>query len=155
MKIAPIKNEKNYQVALKALEKVFDAEPNTPQGDKGQMLMLLIEDYEKKHFPIDAPDPIEAIKSTMEEKGLSNKDVVPYFGSKSLVSQVLKRQRNLSLKMIRALHNGLQLPHEDDSAVEGYISFAEIVLRCGNSPSADSSFRSRSGIVAEIHTVRT
>ncbi len=112
MKIAPIKNEKNYQVALKALEKVFDAEPNTPQGDKGQMLMLLIEDYEKKHFPIDAPDPIEAIKSTMEEKGLSNKDVVPYFGSKSLVSQVLKRQRNLSLKMIRALHNGLQLPYE-------------------------------------------
>ncbi len=112
MNITPIKNEKDYQKALQKLEKVFDAEPNTPEGDKGQILVLLIEDYEKKHYPIDAPDPIEAIKSVMEEKGLSNKDVVSYFGSKSLVSQVLKRQRNLSLKMIRALHNGLRLPYE-------------------------------------------
>ena len=112
MNIAPIKNEKDYQNALKELEKVFDAEPNTPEGDKGQILMLLLEDYEKKHYPIDAPDPIEAIKSVMEEQGLNNKDVVPYFGSKSLVSQVLKGQRNLSLKMIKALHFGLKLPYE-------------------------------------------
>ncbi|MBL7892796.1 MAG: hypothetical protein JNL63_09200 [Bacteroidia bacterium] len=112
MKLAPIKNERDYQKALQELEKVFDAKPNTPEGDKGQVLVLLIEDYEKKHYPIDAPDPIEAIKSTMEEKGLSNKDVVSYFGSKSLVSQVLKRQRNLSLKMIKALHIGLKLPYE-------------------------------------------
>ncbi len=112
MKFAPIKNEKDYQNALKELEKVFDAELNSPEGDKGQVLILLIEDYEKKHYPIDAPDPIEAIKSTMEEKGLSNKDVVSYFGSKSLVSQVLSKQRNLSLKMIKALHIGLRLPYE-------------------------------------------
>jgi len=112
MNIAPIKNEKDYQKALKELEKVFDAKPNTPKGDKGQVLMLLIEDYEKRHYPIDAPDPVEAIKSVMEEKGLSNKDVVLYFGSKSLVSQVLNGQRNLSLKMIRALHHGLKLPYE-------------------------------------------
>lgn len=112
MKFAPIKNEKEYQQALLELETVFDAEPNSPQGDKGQVLVLLIEDYEKKHYPIDLPDPIEAIKLTMEEKGLTNKDVVSYFGSKSLVSQVLSKQRNLSLKMIRALHKGLRLPYE-------------------------------------------
>ncbi len=112
MKFAPIKNEKDYQKALQELEKVFDAEPNTPEGDTGQVLVLLIEDYEKKHYPIDAPNPIEAIKSTMAEKGLSNKDVISYFGSKSLVSQVLSKQRNLSLKMIKALHIGLRLPYE-------------------------------------------
>ena len=112
MNVAPIKNDKDYKKALKELEKVFDAEPNTPEGDLGQVLVLLIEDYEKKNYPIDSPDPIEAIKYLMEEKGLTNKDVVQYFGSKSLVSQVLKRQRNLSLKMIKALHKGLGLPYE-------------------------------------------
>lgn len=112
MKIAPIKNEKDYQKALKELENVFDSKPNTPEGDTAQMLVLLIEDYEKKHYPIDAPNPVEVIKYIMEEKGLSKKDVVEYFGSKSLVSQVFKGQRNLSLKMIRALHKGLGLPYE-------------------------------------------
>ena len=112
MKMAPIKNEKEYQAALKKLEKVFDAEPGSPEGDIGEVLVLLIEDYEKKHFPIDAPDPIEAIKYIMEEKGLTNKDIIPYFGSKSLVSAVLNRRRNLSLKMIKSLHEGLGLPYE-------------------------------------------
>jgi len=112
MKIAPIKNEKEYQRAIKELEIFFDAEPGTPEGDTGEVLVLLIEDYEKKHFPIDSPDPIEAIKYIMEEKGLTNKDIIPYFGSKSLVSQVLNRRRNLSLKMIKALHDGLGLPYE-------------------------------------------
>jgi len=112
MKIAPIKNEKEYQKALKELEKVFDAEPGTPEGDTGEVLVLLIEDYEKKHYPIDAPDPIEAIKYIMEEKGLTNKDIIPYFGSKSLVSAVFNRRRNLSLKMIKSLHEGLGLPYE-------------------------------------------
>ena len=97
---------------MKELEKVFDAKPNSPEGDRGQMLVLLIEDYEKKHYPIGPPDPIEEIKYMMEEKGLKNKDVIPYFGSKSLVSQVLKCERNLSLKMIKALHKGLGLPYE-------------------------------------------
>jgi HTH-type transcriptional regulator / antitoxin HigA len=112
MKMAPIKNEKEYQTALKELEKVFDAEPGTSEGDIGEVLVLLIEDYEKKHFPIDSPDPIEAIKYIMEEKGLTNKDIIPYFGSKSLVSAVLNRRRNLSLKMIKSLHDGLGLPYE-------------------------------------------
>lgn len=112
MKIAPIKNEKEYQKALKELGNFFDSEPGTAEGDTGEMLVLLIEDYEKKHFPIDAPDPIEAIKYIMEEKGLTNKDIIPYFGSKSLVSQVLNRRRSLSLKMIKSLHKGLGLPYE-------------------------------------------
>jgi len=112
MKIAPIKNEKDYQNALKALEKVFDADPGTAQGDEAKVLVLLIEDYEKKHYPIDAPDPIEAIKYIMEERNLQNKDVVKYFGSKSLVSQVLNRQRQLSLKMIRSLHKGLEISYD-------------------------------------------
>ncbi|HEV7230925.1 MAG TPA: hypothetical protein VGO45_06340 [Bacteroidia bacterium] len=73
MKIALIKTEKDYQKALKELEKVFDAKPNTPEGDLGQMLVLLIEDYEKKHYSIGPPDPIEAIKYRMEEQELKNK----------------------------------------------------------------------------------
>ncbi len=112
MKIAPIKNEKEYQKALKELDKVFDASPGSSKGDKAQVLMLLIEDYEQKHYPIDAPDPIEAIKYIMEERQLENKDVVKYFGSKSLVSQVLNRRRHLSLKMIRSLHNGLGISYD-------------------------------------------
>ena len=112
MKFAPIKNEKEYRKALNELENYFDAEPGTPEGDIGEVLVLLIEDYEKKHYPIDSPDPIEAIKYIMEEKGLTNKDIIPYFGSKSLVSQVLNRRRNLSLKMIKSLHEGLGMPYE-------------------------------------------
>ena len=112
MKFSLIKNKKQYKEALKALEKVFDAKPGSAAGDKAQMLVLLIENYEKKHYPIDAPDPIEAIKYIMEERHLENKDVVKYFGSKSLVSQVLNRQRNLSLKMIRSLHNGLGISYD-------------------------------------------
>lgn len=112
MKISPIKNEKDYQGALKDLEKVFDAKPGTPQGDQAELLMLIIEDYEKKHHPIDAPDPVEAIKYIMEERQLKNKDVVKYFGSKSLVSQVLNRQRHLSLKIIKSLHKGLGMSYD-------------------------------------------
>ena len=98
MKITPIKNEKDYQTALKRFEKIFDARKGTKEGDEGELLSILIQKYETEHYPIEAPDPVEAIKYIMEDKGLSNKDVVKYFGSKSLVTQVLKRQRNLFLK---------------------------------------------------------
>ncbi len=110
--MTPIKNETQYTNALNKLEKVFDALPGTPEGDMAYMLVLLIEDYEKKHFPIDSPDPIDAIKYMMEEKDLSKKDIVQYLGSKSLVTQVLNGQKNLSLRMIKALHNGLGLPYD-------------------------------------------
>jgi len=112
MEIKLIKKEKDYQQALKRFEKLFDAAKGSKEGDEAELLSILIEKYEKEHYPIKAPDPIEAIKYIMEEKGLSNKDVVQYFGSKSLVSQVLKRERSLSLKMIRALHRGLGLPYD-------------------------------------------
>lgn len=111
MKTGIIKNEKDYRNALKDLEKVFDA-TRGQKAEKAQLLMLLIEDYEKKHHPIEAPDPVEAIKYIMEERQLKNKDVTKYFGSKSLVSQVLNRQRKLSLKMIRSIHKGLGIAYE-------------------------------------------
>ncbi len=112
MEIKLINTKRDYQKALKRFEKLFDASKGTKEGDEAKLLSILIEKYENEHYPIEASDPIEAIKYIMEEKGLSNKDVVQYFGSKSLVTQVLNRQRNLSLKMIRALHRGLRLPYE-------------------------------------------
>ncbi len=112
MEIKLIKTEKDYQQTLKKFEKLFDAPKGSKEGDEAEVLSILIEKYEREHYKIEAPDPIEAIKYVMEEKGLSNKDVVQYFGSKSLVTQVLKRERSLSLKMIRALHRGLGLPYE-------------------------------------------
>ena len=112
MEVKLIKTKKDYQQALKKFKKLFDAQKGTREGDEAKLLSILIDNYEKEHYSIEVPDPIEAIKYIMEEKGLSNKDVVQYFGSKSLVTQVLKRQRSLSLKMIRALHIGLGLPYE-------------------------------------------
>ena len=112
MNINLIKNESDYQKALKELEKVFDAEPDTPEGDKAQMLVLLIEKYEEKNYPIEPPDPIEAIKYIMEERGLEKKDLIPYFGSINIVAKVLKREKNMTLRMIKLLHDGLGLPYE-------------------------------------------
>ena len=112
MEIKLINTKRDYQKALKRFEKLFHTSKGTKEGDEAELLSILIEKYENEHYPIEAPDPIEAIKYIMEEKGLSNKDVVQYFGSKSLVTQVLNGQRNLSLKMIRALHRGLRLPYE-------------------------------------------
>ena len=107
-----IKDEKDYQAALNSFEKVFDAKAGTPEGDEAEILALLIENYEDIHYPIEPPDPIEAIKYIMEEKGIKNKDVVKYFGSKSLVSEVLNKKRPLSLKMIKSLHINLGIPYE-------------------------------------------
>src|SRR3990167_10770148 len=104
MKFAPIKNEKEYQVALKKLEKVFDASPNSPEGDMAQVLVLLIEDYEKKHFPIEDPDPIKAIEYMMEERGLNKEDIINFIGNRRLTTKVMNRQKGLSLRMIKALH---------------------------------------------------
>ncbi len=112
MKIAPIKNEREYQRALKELEKVFDAKLNTPEGDTAEVLMLLIEDYEKKHYPIEAPDPIEAIKFRMEQMGYKQKDLEKAIGNKSRVSEILNRKRKLTLEMIRNLHEKLNIPLE-------------------------------------------
>ncbi len=109
MKIKPIKNEQDYQNALTRLEKIFDTPINTAQGDEAEILSLLIENYENEFYPIDAPDPIEAIKIRMEEMGLKQKDLVGIIGGKSRVSEILSRKKKLTVEMVRNLEAKLNL----------------------------------------------
>lgn len=108
--IHPIKTEEDYNRAMARLEEIFDAEPNTPEDDELAVLGILIDEYEKEHFPLDMPDPIEAIKIRMEEMGLENKDLAKALGTKSRVSEILNKKRKLSLNMIRKLHRTLNIP---------------------------------------------
>ena len=110
MKPKVIKTESEYEAALARIEKLMDAKPNTAPGDELELLCLLVHDYEEKAFPIDKPDPITAIRFRMEQQGLEPKDLVPFLGSRSRVSEVLSGRRNLTLKMIRALVSGLRIP---------------------------------------------
>src|SRR5215471_19411778 len=112
MKPKIIKTEAEYRAALARIEKIFDARPGTPKGDELELLLLLVETYEDKVYPIDPPDPIAALRFRMEQAGLKPKDLIPYIGSKSKVSEVLHRRRPLSLTMIRKLVSGLHLPAE-------------------------------------------
>ena len=107
-----IKTEEDYKAALKLADELFDAKPDTPEGDKLELIVTLIEIYEKEHFPIDNPTPIEAIKIRMDQMGLLPKDLVPFIGSKSKVSEILSGKRTLSLNMIRQLASGLNIPVE-------------------------------------------
>jgi HTH-type transcriptional regulator/antitoxin HigA len=109
MNISPIKNETDYRNALKRLEVIFDAPIGTPEGDEADLLGLMIDDYEKKHYPILAPDPIEAIKIRMEEMHLKQIDLVNEIGGKSRVSEILNRKRKLTVEMIRKLNRRLNL----------------------------------------------
>ncbi|MCI0684324.1 MAG: hypothetical protein L0Y71_19615 [Gemmataceae bacterium] len=110
MKPKIIKTEAQYQAALARIEKIFDAKPGTPKGDELELLLLLVETYEASAYPVDLPDPITALRFRMEQQGLKPKDLIPYIGSKSKVSEVLSGQRALSLTMIRKLVAGLHLP---------------------------------------------
>ena len=112
MKPKVIKTEAEYQAMLARIEAIFDAKPGTAKGDELELLLLLVETYEDKAYPIDRPDPIEAPRFRMEQEGLKPKDLIPYIGSKSKVSEVLSGRRPLSLTMIRKLVTGLQLPAE-------------------------------------------
>lgn len=112
MNINLIHNEVEYQAALGQIRTLWDAEPNTPEADELEILALIVDQYEEKHFPIEEPDPIEYIKIRMEELGLSQADLVPYMGNKGNVSKVLNRKRALSLEMIRKLHRELRFPLE-------------------------------------------
>lgn len=112
MNIKPIKNEKNYQDTLNLIDKLMDAKPNTSKMDELEVLTTLVEAYEEKHYKIDAPDPIEAIKFRMEQEGLKQKDLVAIVGSKSRVSEVLNKKRKLTIEMIRSLHKELHIPVE-------------------------------------------
>ncbi|MBR5096084.1 MAG: DNA-binding protein [Treponema sp.] len=107
-----IKTKKDYNKALKRIEELFDAKAGTAEADELELLVALVELYEKEHFPIDAPDPVSAIKFRMEQEGLTNEDMVAYLGSKSKVSEVFSHKRNLSIAMIRKLVSGLQIPAE-------------------------------------------
>ncbi len=107
MQIKPIKSEADYQNALKQMETVFDAIEGTPESDFADILALMIDDYEQRHYPIELPDPIEAIKVRMEEMNLKQTDLVNIIGTKSRVSEVLNRKRKLTLEMVRNLKRHL------------------------------------------------
>lgn len=109
MDIKPIRTEADYQKALERLETIFDAKIGTPESDEADVLGLLIDEYEKKHYPIEAPDPIEAIKIRMEEMHLKQIDLIKEIGGKSRVSEILNRKRKLTVDMIRKLAARLNL----------------------------------------------
>ena len=109
MNIKPIKTEDDYLMALKKLEMIFDAPVGTEESDEADILGLMVDDYEKKHYPVEAPDPIEAIKIRMEEMQLNQIDLVDAIGGKNRVSEVLNRKRKLTVEMIRKLTPKLHL----------------------------------------------
>ena len=112
MDIKPIRNDADYRAALGKIEKLMIAGPDTPEGEKLDVMVTLIEAYEAKHFPMDLPDPVEAIKFEMERKGLKAKDLEPMIGKRNRVYEILNRKRSLTLKMIWNLHEGLGIPAE-------------------------------------------
>jgi HTH-type transcriptional regulator/antitoxin HigA len=112
MEITPIRNEKDYQNSLKRLEVIFEANKGTIEGDELEILSILIDRYENKHFPIDMPDPIEAIKFRMEQLGMKQKDLAEAMGFKSRVSEILNKKRKLNLDMVRKLSLILNIPTE-------------------------------------------
>ncbi|MDR3339070.1 MAG: hypothetical protein LBT25_03055 [Candidatus Symbiothrix sp.] len=110
MNIKAIKTEKDYQEALERLEVIFDVKSGSIEGDELEVLGILIDQYEKEHFPIDLPDPIEAIKFRMEQLGYNQKDLAEIVGLKSRTSEIMNRKRKLSLNMIRQLNKRLHIP---------------------------------------------
>jgi HTH-type transcriptional regulator / antitoxin HigA len=118
MEIKLIKTENDYNQALERLEVLFDAKKGTPEGDELELLSILIEQYENTHFPIDLPDPIEAIKFRMEQLGYNQNDLAKIIGLKSRASEILNKKRKLSLEMIRQLHTSLHIP--TDVLIQNY-----------------------------------
>ncbi len=112
MNIKPVRNEKDYQNALNRLEEIFNAKRGTEEGDELEILSILIDNYENEHFPIEMPDPIEAIKFRMEQMGMKQKDLAEVFGFKSRVSEILNKKRKLTLEMVRNLNTKLNIPTE-------------------------------------------
>lgn len=112
MELKPIRTQKDYKAALSEAERLWDAPSKSPEADRLDVLTLLIEDYERRHFPIADPDPIEFLNHVMEARGMTRKDLEPYIGPRGRVSDILNRVRPLSLDMIRRLADGLDLPAE-------------------------------------------
>jgi HTH-type transcriptional regulator/antitoxin HigA len=108
--IQPIRNERDYEQALKEIERLMDARAGTPEGDRLDVLVTLAEAWERKHHAIEAPDPVAAIEFAMERQGLSRRDLEAFIGSRARVAEVLNHKRRLTLPMIRRLHAGLGIP---------------------------------------------
>ena len=110
--VKPIRNQEEYDEALREIEPFFDSEPepDTPEGDHFEILAMLIEDYEAKHWPVDAPDPVEAIRYRMEQSNLKAKDLAPMIGNVNRVYEILSHKRPLTLRMIRRLNRDLHIP---------------------------------------------
>lgn len=102
-----LKTQSDYEIALKRTIELFHVENNSPESEELELLLLLVKDYEDRHYPIPLPDPIEAIKLQLEEKGLKQKDLEHIIGSKGYVSQVLSGKKELTLKMVKGLHRYL------------------------------------------------
>ncbi len=112
MDIKPIKNEMDYKTTLSEIERIMDAEPDTPEGDRLDVLTTLVEVYEQKYLPIEEPNPVEAIEHRMEALGLTRKDLEPLIGTRARVSEIMNRKRPLTISMIRRVHQSLNIPAE-------------------------------------------
>jgi len=112
MEIKPIKTRKDYEAALGAVEQLMGARRNTPEGDRLDVLVTLIEAYEARHFALDLPDPVAAIKLVMEQRSLTVKDLVPFIGQPNRVYEILSHKRPLTMAMAWKLHRGLGIPAE-------------------------------------------
>lgn len=112
IEIRPIHTKKDYEKALATIDELWNAKPNTAEGDMLDILVTLVESYENKNFPVLPPDPVEAIAFRMEQMGLKKSDIVRILGGENRVSEVFHRKRKLSLKMIRNLHVKLKIPYE-------------------------------------------
>ena len=112
MDIKPIRTRKDYEATLKAIERLMGARRGSPEGDRLDVLATLVEAYETRHFPLDLPDPVAAIRFVMEQRGLSVKDLVPYIGQPNRVYEILNHKRPLTMAMAWKLHRGLGIPAE-------------------------------------------
>ena len=112
MNLRPIKTEDDYRAALAEIEGIFQAEPGTPDGDRLDILTLMVEAYEEQHYPIPPPSPLDALEYHLESRGLTRRDLEPYLGSRARVTEVMNRRRALTIDMIRRLHQGLGISAE-------------------------------------------
>ncbi|MGH6901132.1 MAG: helix-turn-helix domain-containing protein [Geminicoccaceae bacterium] len=112
MRLKPIRTEADYDAALEEIDRLMDATPGTPEGDQLDILATLVEAYEARHHPIEAPDPVAALEYFMEQRGVTRADLVPLLGSRSRVSEILNRKRRLTIDMAWRLHRELGIPAE-------------------------------------------
>jgi HTH-type transcriptional regulator/antitoxin HigA len=109
MSIMPIRSEEDYNKVMQRIDELIDSPPDSDEFNELEVLSVLAEDYEEKHFPIDFPDPVEALKYIMEWKGITNNDLEPYIGTKAVVLQILERKKELTVEMIMRLKKGLKI----------------------------------------------